>query len=444
MIRAYLDAGLRYPVSRDGSWRQPVELVFAAGRGTKARVWLHNNADEAVTLVRQPLAEQALVFTLPAVVHCPPGKTLIEVEVAGSNDTLPFTRDVVAKYAQESVTRAAGGYSDSDYSETGFSGTFQSSGGELVRFEVTAFALPAGDERFGRDVRSHIESAERLRAYVASGMGTVSQERVDTDVAFMSEMLHPFALWAVNKHHLLNPAFGPLRLARNRAISIGYTPPGVEQLPPANRRRAYANAFEAVRNLGSKRGLLLALETIGLAVDGNAKNISIEKDALNFTWRVQVPASVAEAFSVEYLQDYLQYHVDAYSLVDVSITVPEASEEYAELQFTPPVFGAPQNVAAARSGEDAVITWEAANRAVNYRVMRSSTAGGPYEEIAQTTGLTHTDAAVGPEARYYVIVAENKSGTLSGFSLEGVLAGIGNIITVNGEPITINGEDLTE
>lgn len=53
------------------------------------------------------------------------------------------------------------------------------------------------------------------------------------------------------------------------------------------------------------------------------------------------------------------------------------------------------------------LSWTAAAHASSYRVLRSTTSGGPYSEIGTATGTTFTDAGISLNSYYYVIQSVN-------------------------------------
>ncbi len=69
------------------------------------------------------------------------------------------------------------------------------------------------------------------------------------------------------------------------------------------------------------------------------------------------------------------------------------------------------------------LMWAQSFTAVKYHVLRSTTAGSGYAEIASTTGTTYHDAsAQGGTTDYYVVAAENADGAVSAFSTEATAA----------------------
>ncbi len=53
------------------------------------------------------------------------------------------------------------------------------------------------------------------------------------------------------------------------------------------------------------------------------------------------------------------------------------------------------------------LSWSAAAHASSYRVLRSTTSGGPYSEVGTTTGTTFTDTSISLTTYYYVVQSLN-------------------------------------
>jgi hypothetical protein len=80
---------------------------------------------------------------------------------------------------------------------------------------------------------------------------------------------------------------------------------------------------------------------------------------------------------------------------------------------------APINVVATGGNSQIALTWDAVAGATFYKVLRSTTPGGPYVLVAQPTGTGYTDTAPGcGETHYYVIKAASSSTCQSAASTE--------------------------
>lgn len=337
MIRAFHDPDLRFPLTRDGTWRTPLEFAIGRGRARTKTIYLYN--DQPATIVMSPLppTTQKFVVNLPTSISVPPGVTPLPIEVAGDSADLPWAEDFVLRFVREG-NEPPGGFTDTDFSSwDAYSGDVAYSEVEAARFEVSAFVLDTGDPRFDPVVKSHVDSARTFEQYLASGMGSWSEDYRKTRVRFAAEQLHEFALWALNKQHLFNPLYGPLRHAASRAEVIGYAPPGIAQFPPAVRRRVLAAAFPITRNLGSEEGLRLAFEALGV----NLAGIEVHHDSLNHLWRIRLPRYAQSIFNIDYLGTFALYHVDAYSVIDLGLREDYDSIIYSNIDYTATPVDAP-------------------------------------------------------------------------------------------------------
>jgi fibronectin type 3 domain-containing protein len=70
--------------------------------------------------------------------------------------------------------------------------------------------------------------------------------------------------------------------------------------------------------------------------------------------------------------------------------------------LTPP--GAPSELLATAGNATVALVWSGVPGALNYRVMRSTTSGGPYTAIASPAGLSHLDTTVTNGTTYYYVV----------------------------------------
>jgi fibronectin type 3 domain-containing protein/DNA-binding beta-propeller fold protein YncE len=83
-----------------------------------------------------------------------------------------------------------------------------------------------------------------------------------------------------------------------------------------------------------------------------------------------------------------------------------------QVSSAPPTPPAPTNLVATVTNSQVVLTWAASFGATSYNVQRSTTNGGPYTILANTSATNYTDTAVFNGATYYyVIAAVNASGT---------------------------------
>ncbi len=71
---------------------------------------------------------------------------------------------------------------------------------------------------------------------------------------------------------------------------------------------------------------------------------------------------------------------------------------------TAPVLGAPSGVAASAGNGSVALSWAAVSTATGYRVLRSTTAGGPYTQIASPAGTSYTDTGLSNGSTYYYVV----------------------------------------
>jgi fibronectin type 3 domain-containing protein len=71
---------------------------------------------------------------------------------------------------------------------------------------------------------------------------------------------------------------------------------------------------------------------------------------------------------------------------------------------TAPALGIPTSVAATAGNASVALSWAAVSGATGYRVLRGTTAGGPYTQIASPTGTSHSDTGVSNGTTYYYVV----------------------------------------
>lgn len=299
MIRAYHDPGLRYPISRNGSWETALELPMGPGRQRAKTIYLHNPDPDPVALDLSSVAPPAgFTLELPDEVVAQPGTTPLTVSMSASASIdLPAVAD------------------------------FAIQAGDL-RLEVSAFALPVADERFARSYVSPLAGVEEFTDYLASGMGFVDAGYREALVAFMADKALDLAVWALNKHYLFDARFAPMRLAQSRALSMGYDPPGVASMAPDIRRRVYHQAFDLARATGSYRGILGIFEAIGVPL----VQISVWRE--DFTWYVRIPQWVNVAYGTNLLGALALYHVDAYCTVNLGIHGDTLGNEFFDISHT--------------------------------------------------------------------------------------------------------------
>ena len=85
----------------------------------------------------------------------------------------------------------------------------------------------------------------------------------------------------------------------------------------------------------------------------------------------------------------------------------------------PAVPAAPTGLAAAPVSATRIdLTWAASSGATSYRVLRSTTPGAGYTEIATPTGNSYSDTGAGPATTYYYVVRAVNAGGSSGDSAE--------------------------
>lgn len=329
--RAYRDPALAYPLGRSGTWRSALEIPVARGHVRKKRVYLHNPTNTPILLQPQIQGSTSgFAVTIPSGVTALPGVSSFEIEVAASGSVpLPTARDfAISTVVAGAVEYGEAPFSDmahSDFDHTLESGTAQSS---AFHFEVTVFALASADERFGDLGTSPLRSVGQFADYIASGMGFVDLDYRDSVVNFMADQTYDLALWAVNKHYLLDPLYSPMRLAPIRASSIGYDPPVVPSLPPPIRRRVYSRAFDLARKLGSAAGIQGIFQAIGVPL----AEVAVWRDG--FVWYVRVPQWVAAAFGLPLLAQLALYHIDPYCVLDLATVADTMGNIYSEFDYT--------------------------------------------------------------------------------------------------------------
>lgn len=332
MIRAYRDPALRYPLGRSGTWRSALEVPVARGEAREKRVYVHNPSG-ATYLVKPEVvgATPGFIVELPASVRLSPGVTSFTVRITASGAVpLPSVADFVIRTVGDTSSGQAGSSAHTTDAHLDVDYTMESAGsGEVsLRVEVSAFALPSADERFGDLGTSPLRSVTDFTTYLASGMGFVDEAYRSRMVQFMADHTYDLALWGLNKHYRLDPRYGPMRLAHVRPNSIGYDPPGVPGLPPPIRRRVYARSFQLARDTGSAAGIKGIFQAIGVP----QPEIAVWREG--FTWFVRVPQWVAGAYSLDLLGQLALYHVDAYCLVNLGINEDTQAGVYSNLDYT--------------------------------------------------------------------------------------------------------------
>lgn len=84
-----------------------------------------------------------------------------------------------------------------------------------------------------------------------------------------------------------------------------------------------------------------------------------------------------------------------------------------------PVVPAPTGLTATAVSPTRVdLSWSPVKKATGYRVLRSTTSGGPYTPLASTTGPGHVDTSVAAATRYFYVVTASQGGRTSGFSTQ--------------------------
>lgn len=329
-LRAYADPALRNLIGRSGTWASALEMPSARGQGRTKRVYVHNPTQGGILIRPEVLTPtgQFLVH-LPNSVMLQPGVTSFPVEVTvGGGVPLPTAIDFAIGSIAATGESGSSPYSGSAYSGSDYTQSASPPVAASLRFEVTAFALPSADERFGDLGSSPLRNTHQFMEYIASGMGYADGAYKALMVDFMADKLYDLAIWAVNKHVFLNPMVSPMRLASRRAFSIGYDPPGLAGLPPGIRRRVYSRAFTLARNTGSAQGILGIMTAIGIP----ASQVTIWRTG--FTWEVRVPQSVIDIYGADFLAQMALYHVDAYCVVGFGNQEAAVGHTYSDIDYT--------------------------------------------------------------------------------------------------------------
>lgn len=330
MIRAYHDPALRTAVSRDGSWGAALEFACGSGQSREKTVYIHNPTSVSALIGLTVGDTTPFVAFLPPSIRAEPGITALTIRVeAGAGIVVPTTMDFAIT---GSVLVDVGDQTHADSAFSDMEHTQETEGlvGEVLLIEASAFALPTADERFGDLGDSPLRGVDAFTEYVASGMGFVDEEYRERVVKFMAEQLYDSALWSLNKHYRLDPLYGPMRLARVRADTIGYDPPGVRGLKPDDRRKAYSRAFQLARATGSKEGVLMAMSSIGIPV----QEVLVWHESDLDTWYVRVPQWVLGQYDIDFIGNLALYHVDAYSVVNIGVHDDTVGNVYSDLDYT--------------------------------------------------------------------------------------------------------------
>jgi len=95
--------------------------------------------------------------------------------------------------------------------------------------------------------------------------------------------------------------------------------------------------------------------------------------------------------------------------------VPLGGEWSSTGQPTP---AAPASLSASADNGEVTLTWAASTGATSYNVLRGTTTGGPYTQIATAATVAYTDSTVANGATYYYVVQAVNSGGVSGNSVE--------------------------
>ena len=83
----------------------------------------------------------------------------------------------------------------------------------------------------------------------------------------------------------------------------------------------------------------------------------------------------------------------------------------------PPV-AAPTGLSATTAISTVNLSWNAVAGATSYYVMRATTSGGPYTNVANITGTSYSDAGLAAQTAYYYVVSAYEAGSLSPNSSE--------------------------
>jgi fibronectin type 3 domain-containing protein len=85
---------------------------------------------------------------------------------------------------------------------------------------------------------------------------------------------------------------------------------------------------------------------------------------------------------------------------------------------TVPPPSAPATLSASANNAQVTLTWASSSGATGYNVLRGTTSGGPYTQIAATSQIAYTDTAVTNGTTYYYVVTATNAGGASTYSPE--------------------------
>lgn len=337
LFRTYLDPRLYYAVSLDGTWSRPIEAVMGNNRKAIYDFWVYNSTPRTATFELTPPALEHFSVSLPATVEAKPGPNRVTMRIECIRPHAPVTEDFTVRYhkpqATESLIYDYAGRGGKDYSFASwdaYAAGVGAPGEDEFRVEVTAFFLETGDARYPGVLGSVMDSPERLAEHVGSGAGWIPIEFQEGDITALTRLAYPHALWALNKRLYLNPLYGPLRVAPNRADALSYRPPGLGLYPPNIRRAVLAKAAHLSAAIGTRYAIVEAFTTLGLDV----REVQVEHNITEHIWHIRIPRRAISFFSGDFLGQFALYHVDGYEGVLLEVLDDNKRYLYTQIDYT--------------------------------------------------------------------------------------------------------------
>lgn len=324
---AYLDAALTYPVTVDGSWQQPVEVVLGYD-SVDVTVWMFNARKEPQTFQWVPPVVENVKITPPERINLVPGANRLTFQMERLTRAT-FVEDFTIRLTKPSGYNPTGGYTSVSFAgwDAWASGLYPVTDEEL-RIEVTAYGYPVGDPRFPL-VPSALDTRDAFREYVMSGAGLLSPVYAEREFHIMTDRLYPHVVQGMNPQILTDPRFAPLRQATAWSDAFNYKPPGIGLYPPRVRRGVVADAYLLSALVGTEAGILRAFTKLGIdTYEVTAKHYPAEG-----YWHITIPEYVAAQFNPEFVGQFALYHVDGYSTVAVEVAGFNTLEFYTEISY---------------------------------------------------------------------------------------------------------------